>query len=248
MLGSLLGLFLLILHIGQTGSFPPPLSEKEEHELLKKMAENDESARAELIEHNLRLVAHIVKKYYANADDQDDLISIGTIGLIKGVDSYKPEKKVRLATYAAKCVENEILMYFRKKKRTANEISLSEHIDTDKDGNELSLIDVISEEDRILDTVCQKMRVERLLEGIRTQLDGRERTIIEPVWHQYARGAGENAERSRGSSRDFPVVYLAAGKKGSSYAEKVFADNATVIISDPTDRSLLYCNGRIRQI
>lgn len=179
MLGSLLGLFLLILHIGQTGSFPPPLSEKEEHELLKKMAENDESARAELIEHNLRLVAHIVKKYYANADDQDDLISIGTIGLIKGVDSYKPEKKVRLATYAAKCVENEILMYFRKKKRTANEVSLSEHIDTDKDGNELSLIDVISEEDRILDTVCQKMQVERLLEGIRTQLDGRERTIIE---------------------------------------------------------------------
>ena len=179
MLGSLLGLFLLILHIGQTGSFPPPLSEKEEHELLKKMAENDESARAELIEHNLRLVAHIVKKYYANADDQDDLISIGTIGLIKGVDSYKPEKKVRLATYAAKCVENEILMYFRKKKRMANEISLSEHIDTDKDGNELSLIDVISEEDRILDTVCQKMRVERLMEGIRTQLDGRERTIIE---------------------------------------------------------------------
>ena len=179
MLGSLLGLFLLILHVGQTGSFPPPLSEKEEHELLKKMAENDESARAELIEHNLRLVPHIVKKYYANADDQDDLISIGTIGLIKGVDSYKPEKKVRLATYAAKCVENEILMYFRKKKRTANEVSLSEHIDTDKDGNELSLIDVISEEDRILDTVCQKMRVERLLEGIRTQLDGRERTIIE---------------------------------------------------------------------
>ena len=179
MLGSLLGPFLLILQIGQTGSFPPPLSEKEEHELLKKMAENDESARAELIEHNLRLVAHIVKKYYANADDQDDLISIGTIGLIKGVDSYKPEKKVRLATYAAKCVENEILMYFRKKKRTANEVSLSEHIDTDKDGNELSLIDVISEEDRILDTVCQKMRVERLLEGIRTQLDGRERTIIE---------------------------------------------------------------------
>ena len=179
MLGSLLGLFLLILHIGQTGAFPPPLSEKEEHELLKKMAENDESARAELIEHNLRLVAHIVKKYYANADDQDDLISIGTIGLIKGVDSYKPEKKVRLATYAAKCVENEILMYFRKKKRTATEVSLSEHIDTDKDGNELSLIDVISEEDRILDTVCQKMRVERLLEGIRTQLDGRERTIIE---------------------------------------------------------------------
>ena len=179
MLGSLLGLFLLILHIGQTGSFPPPLSEKEEHELLKKMAEKDESARAELIEHNLRLVAHIVKKYYANTDDQDDLISIGTIGLIKGVDSYNPEKKVRLATYAAKCVENEILMYFRKKKRTANEVSLSEHIDTDKDGNELSLIDVISEEDRILDTVCQKMRVERLLEGIRTQLDGRERTIIE---------------------------------------------------------------------
>ena len=121
MFGSFLNLFLLILHIGQTGSFPPPLSEKEEKELVEKMLKGDDSARSKLIEHNMRLVAHIVKKYYASAEDQNDLISIGSIGLIKGVDSYKPEKKVRLVTYAAKCVENEIRMHFRKKKRAANE-------------------------------------------------------------------------------------------------------------------------------
>ena len=101
MFGSFLNLFLLILHIGQTGSFPPPLSEKEEKELVEKMLKGDDSARSKLIEHNMRLVAHIVKKYYASAEDQNDLISIGSIGLIKGVDSYKPEKKVRLVTYAA---------------------------------------------------------------------------------------------------------------------------------------------------
>ena len=179
MFGSFLNLFLLILHIGQTGSFPPPLSEKEEKELVEKMLKGDDSARSKLIEHNMRLVAHIVKKYYASAEDQNDLISIGSIGLIKGVDSYKPEKKVRLVTYAAKCVENEIRMHFRKKKRAANEISLNEHIETDKDGNELSLIDVIAEEDKILDSVYRKMCVEQLIKGIRTQLDDRERTIIE---------------------------------------------------------------------
>ena len=179
MFGSFLNLFLLILHIGQTGSFPPPLSEKEEKELVEKMLKGDDSARSKLIENNMRLVAHIVKKYYASAEDQNDLISIGSIGLIKGVDSYKPEKKVRLVTYAAKCVENEIRMHFRKKKRAANEISLNEHIETDKDGNELSLIDVIAEEDKILDSVYRKMCVEQLIKGIRTQLDDRERTIIE---------------------------------------------------------------------
>lgn len=179
MIGSFFELFLLILHIGQTGSFPPPLNEKEEKELVEKMLNGDEDARARLIEHNLRLVAHIVKKYYATAEDQNDLISIGSIGLIKGVDSYKPEKKVRLVTYAAKCVENEIRMHFRKKKRTANEISLSEQIETDKDGNDLSLLDVIADEDKILDSVYRKICVEKLIEGIKTRLDTRERTIIE---------------------------------------------------------------------
>ena len=179
MLGSLLGLFLLILHIGQTGSFPPPLSEKEEHELLKKMAENDESARAELIEHNLRLVAHIVKKYYANADDQDDLISIGTIGLIKGVDSYKPEKKVRLATYAAKCVENEILMYLRRTSKTKLEVSIDEPLNVDWDGNELLLSDILGTDEDVIYKDIEDEIEKDLLKNAIDHLNPREKKIVE---------------------------------------------------------------------
>lgn len=179
MLGSIFfNLFCLILHIGGTGSFPKPLSAKEEERLIKEMRNGSEEARSKLIEHNLRLVAHIVKKYYVSQDDQDDLISIGTIGLIKGIDSFKADKKAKLATYAARCIENEILMYFRTKKKTANDVSINEHIDSDKDGNELSLIDVISDEDRILDTVYDKMQGEKLLKGIESELDDREKTII----------------------------------------------------------------------
>ena len=244
MFGSFLNLFLLILHIGQTGSFPPPLSEKEEKELVEKMLKGDDSARSKLIEHNMRLVAHIVKKYYASAEDQNDLISIGSIGLIKGVDSYKPEKKVRLVTYAAKCVENEIRMHFRKKKRAANEISLNEHIETDKDGNELSLIDVIAEEDKILDSVYRKMCVEQLIKGIRTQLDDRERTIIEL---RYGLTEPPLTQKQRGAAaRRFTLIHLTAGKKGFACASGISAKNAAVITSNRTDTLFLYCSGRIR--
>ena len=139
---------LLSLHLaGNTGSFPKPLSAKEERECVARMLAGDIEARNVLIEHNLRLVAHIVKKYYTQTDEQDDLISIGTIGLIKGISSYRPEKGTRLATYAARCVENEILMYFRARKKLHSEVSLNESIDTDKDGNSLYLMDIVGVDD-----------------------------------------------------------------------------------------------------
>ena len=139
---------LLSLHLASnTGSVPKPLSAKEERECVDRMLEGDIEARNVLIEHNLRLVAHIVKKYYTQTDEQDDLISIGTIGLIKGISSYRPEKGTRLATYAARCVENEILMYFRARKKLQSEVSLNESIDTDKDGNSLYLMDIVGVDD-----------------------------------------------------------------------------------------------------
>ncbi len=180
----LLNIFFLILHISGSGSFPHPLTAAQEREYLKKYAEGDSSARAALIEHNLRLVAHIAKKYFQSPtgalqpEDQDDLISIGSLGLIKAIDSFNCEKNTRLATYAAKCIENEILMYFRSRKKTANDISINEEIDSDKDGNTLSLVDIIAEDNSILDTVCSKIRVEQLTDAINTVLDERERQII----------------------------------------------------------------------
>ena len=131
--------FTLRLSGGGNGSFPRPLKVEEERRYLELAAQGDLDARNKLIEHNLRLVAHIVKKYYTPNGDQDDLISIGTIGLIKGIGTFKPDKKVRLATYASRCIENEILMHFRAQRKTQGEVSLSDAIDGDGDGNSLSL-------------------------------------------------------------------------------------------------------------
>ena len=139
------GAFLALRLSGNAGSFPRPLSAAAERELVERSMAGDLEARNRLIEHNLRLVAHIIKKYYTSAEDTEDLISIGTIGLIKGVNTYRPDKGVRLATYAARCVENEILMYFRSLKKSSGDISLSEALDTDSEGNSLSLMDVLSE-------------------------------------------------------------------------------------------------------
>lgn len=178
MLETAFNIFYLILHVVNQGSFPKPLSAEEERQCLRRMQEGDKEARNLLIERNLRLVAHIVKKYYTSCDEQDDLISIGTVGLIKAIDSFKGDKKVRIATYAAKCVENEILMYFRSKKKTANDVSINEHIDEDKDGNALLLSDIIADDENILDTIYRKIRVETLMAAISENLDERERTII----------------------------------------------------------------------
>lgn len=161
-----------------SGSFPRPLTAKEEKEYLQKFAEGDMAARNKLIEHNLRLVAHVIKKYYTNAQDQDDLISIGTIGLIKGISTFKPAKGTRLATYVARCIENEILMHFRTLRRISSEVSLSESIDMDKEGNALALMDVISVENTQLDRIDAQDTEIKLHKLLLEILDERERKII----------------------------------------------------------------------
>ena len=157
------GLFFTLRLAGNTGSFPRALSREEEQYYLKKMSEGDTDARDKLIEHNLRLVAHIIKKYYNPNGDQDDLISIGTIGLIKGVSTFKPDKNVKLATYASRCIENEILMYFRAQRKLQGELSLSESLDAEGESNALELMDVVRVDDTMLEDLelrdaCAKIR------------------------------------------------------------------------------------------
>ncbi len=171
-------LFYLALHVTGAGSFPPPLSAKKEEELLLLKEQGNEDARAKLIEHNLRLVAHVVKKYYTANENQDDLISIGTIGLIKAVNTFKSDKKIRLATYAARCIENEILMHFRNNKKYAQDVYISDPIDTDKNGNTLTLIDIIADEGNIEDEIDTKLKIKRLREIIEIALEPRELEII----------------------------------------------------------------------
>ncbi len=170
-------LFYLALHVTGAGAFPPPLSSKREAELLILKEQGDETAKNELIEHNLRLVAHVVKKYYT-ADEQDDLISIGTIGLIKAVNTFKSDKKIRLATYAARCIENEILMHFRNNKKYAQDVYISDPIDTDKNGNTLTLIDIIADEANIEDEIDTKIKIQKLRDILNGTLDERELQII----------------------------------------------------------------------
>ncbi len=168
----------LILHVTDTDLFPKPLSKKEEKEALERLAKGDEEAKALLIKHNLRLVAHVVKKYYTQNTDQDDLISIGTIGLIKGVNSFKPDKNVKLATYCARCIENEILMYFRGSKKQNGEISFDEPIDTDNEGNVLTLMDIIAVDDTIVDDIDTKNKLVRLTKILKEMPESRDKTII----------------------------------------------------------------------
>ena len=175
MLGQYVCFF--ILHVCGGGSFPKPLSEKQEREYLRKMHEGDIGARNKLVEHNLRLVAHIIKKYYGVQTEQDDLVSIGTIGLIKAIDTFKPDKNIRLSSYASRCIENEILMHFRSAKKTAQDVSLNETIDTDKDGNPLTLMDIMAVDDNILDELDRKLNGRKLGQFIREELTDRERQI-----------------------------------------------------------------------
>ncbi len=161
-----------------SGSFPRPLSAKEEAHYLELSAQGDLHARNILIERNLRLVAHIIKKYYTQTSDQEDLISIGTIGLIKGISTFDAAKGARLATYAARCVENEILMYFRGQRKSATDVSLSDYIETGKDGTALSLMDVICSDDDLFEQLSDKEIYAKLYEKIDECLDERERRII----------------------------------------------------------------------
>ena len=180
-------IYYFALHVKGAGSFPPPLSAEREAELLIKSQNGDNEARNELIEHNLRLVAHIVKKYYNTGADQDDMISIGTIGLIKAVSTFNADKGIHLATYASRCIENEILMFFRNQKKTAQDVFISDPIDTDKDGNTLTLIDVIADKSDIADEIDTKIKVEKLRVILPVCLSERERLIIEMRYGLFGR-------------------------------------------------------------
>lgn len=171
-------LLFFALHLSSGNSFPPPLSAKEEQEYLQRLKQGDEEAKNKLIEHNLRLVAHIIKKYYSNSSQQEELISIGTIGLIKAISTFDPDKGTRLATYAARCIENEILMFFRAQKKTAQDVSMSEPIDTDSEGNPLTLMDIISTEDEIVEDIYKLTMIKKLNSEVRKITDEREKTII----------------------------------------------------------------------
>ena len=175
----LMNSLLLMLRIAPGDSFPKPLSREEEEKYLERWGQGDIESRNVLVEHNLRLVAHIIKKYFTQSEDAEDLISIGTIGLIKGINTYKPEKGVRLATYASRCIENEILMHFRANKKSAGDLSLSDALDVDSEGNGLSVMDVVATEEDLADTLGSQELCGSLRSCIAETLDEREALIIQ---------------------------------------------------------------------
>ncbi len=162
----------------QTGSFPKPLTQEEEAHYLRLAGQGDIEARNILIERNLRLVAHIMKKYYTQTADQEDLISIGTIGLIKGIETFDGSKGARLGTYAARCVENEILMYFRSQKKSAQDVSLSDYIETGSDGTALSLMDVVAQEDDLMERISTREDIRKLIVAVDKVLTPQEKQVI----------------------------------------------------------------------
>ena len=170
---------LVMLRLGDNASsFPRPLRAEEERECLRRMLDGDLEARNTLIEHNLRLVMHIIKKYYTKTADAEDLVSIGTIGLIKGVTTYRPEKGVRLATYASRCIENEILMYFRGRRKSAGDVSLSGGLDADGDDDGLSILDTIADETDLLEDITRRESVAQVRRAVADTLAGREKEIV----------------------------------------------------------------------
>lgn len=178
-LAALCNMLYLALHVSCAGTFPKPLSSKEERACLERIRRGDTTAKNLLIEHNLRLVAHIVKKYYAVSGEHEDLISIGTIGLIKAATTFDYNKGTRFATYASRCIENEILMTFRSKRKNAFDISISEPIDTDREGNRLTLMDIMAEEEDLVGKIDLEIKSKQLREYIQTHLEPREQEIVE---------------------------------------------------------------------
>ncbi|MBQ9112321.1 MAG: RNA polymerase sporulation sigma factor SigK [Clostridia bacterium] len=182
MLSAIISVFTnfihLVLGINTPQNFPPPLSAEQEREYFLKSEEGDKEARRELILHNLRLVSHIVRKYYASCKNQEDLVSIGTIGLIKAVDTFRVSNGAKFATYAARCIQNEILMHFRSQKKLAAEISLNDTIDVDRDGNPLTYIDVIGCDESLTTDIERKISSARAMRLVETMLTPRERKII----------------------------------------------------------------------
>ncbi len=195
----------LILGINLPQSFPPPLSDEEEQRCFLAMENKDEEARQTLILHNLRLVSHIVRKYYSTAKNAEDLVSIGTIGLVKAVDTFNIHNGARFATYAAKCIQNEILMHFRSQKKLSSEISINETLDVDRDGNPLTYIDVICCEEDFAEEIDRKMMTDKMLGYIDRLLSPREKQIISMRYGLYGTEAKTQREIAQelGISRSY---------------------------------------------
>lgn len=171
-------IFFFVLHVMNSESFPKPLTKTQEQIYIERASHGDKEARNKLVEHNLRLVAHIIKKYYQTYSAQEDLVSIGTIGLIKAVNTYDSSKNIKLSSYASRCIENEILMHFRSMKKSAQDVSLNDTIDTDKDGNPLTLMDILACDDHIADDIANRIALEKLSGYIDETLTKRERFVI----------------------------------------------------------------------
>ncbi len=182
-------LTFFLLHVDSTAAFPPAFTREEEEACIAKMAAGDDTARQALIAHNLRLVAHMTKKFYSPEREQEELISVGTLGLMKAAASFQPEKGARFATYASRCIENEILMHYRARKKTAGETFLDDPLEYDKDGNPLTLLDIMPDSADLEEQVAQTIQQQQLYEYIETRLTERERTVL---IHRY--GLYGNAE------------------------------------------------------
>lgn len=209
----------LIGMVGARNDFPPSLSKAEEEKLIMRLSEGDEGARKELIERNLRLVAHIAKKYVTKERDSDELISIGTIGLIKAINTFKSERGRSVAAYAARCIENEMLMSIRGEKKQRNEVGLSEPIGMDKEGNEITLADILSAEDDVCLTAEQREENRILYRAVHEALSERERTVIRM---RYGLGSRGYAQREVGEKLGISRSYVSriekrALKKLNSY-------------------------------
>jgi RNA polymerase sporulation-specific sigma factor len=206
-------LFNLILGVGNPQSFPPPLSQEEEAAYFALMKKGDEEARQQLILHNLRLVAHIIRKYYSGSKCQEDLISVGSIGLVKAVDSYNQNKTTKFATYAAKCIQNEVLMFFRSQKKLINEVSINETIDIDRDGNPLTYIDVISCDDSIAEDVDKRIQTDKMLYYINKVLCEREKQII--IMRYGLWGSRQHTQREVAAVLGISRSYVSRIEKGA---------------------------------
>lgn len=211
-------LFLFLRAGSAGGSFPPPLSAKEEKEAFMKCRQGDREARDKLIMHNLRLVAHIVKKYYVGYKDQDDLISIGTIGLIKAIDSFKVENGTRFATYAGKCLQNEILMHFRAQKKLTQETSINDSVDVDKDGNPLTYMDIIPCEDNIVEEIDKSIKLSLVKKAVEKVLPEKERAIIVM---RYGLGAGGKVYAQREVAEKLGISRSYVSRLEKSALEKI---------------------------
>ena len=208
---TLVKFIALLLGIEDGQSFPPPLSQETEKELFAARDKGDEKARGKLIEHNLRLVSHIIRKYYSSYAQPDELLSIGSLGLIKAVDSFKCELGTKFATYGAKCIQNEILMFFRSKKRSLGEVSINDTIDIDKDGNPLTYLDIISVDENIAEELDEKTYFERIRALVDTVLDKREARII--ILRYGLKGFAPRTQREVAKQLDISRSYVSRIEK-----------------------------------